>query len=218
MQGQILRTSDAAPTIELFFFSTTDGTPVTTLTNATAGLTLAYRRGITAVTSITLASQTATGAWTAGGFVHLGGGVYRLDLPVAANASGLTDVTILATALPAATAMNAIVVGLTPDDLTVAAATDATITSAVWSAGTRELTTISAGIREAIADTLLGRTIAGAANGGRTVTSALRALRNRVTRVGATLTVYAEDDTTSAFTAALTTDSAAATITGVDPS
>lgn len=217
MQGQILRTSDTAPTIDLFFFSTTDGTPVTTLTNATAGLTLAYRRGITAVTSITLASQTATGAYTAGGFVHLGGGVYRLDLPVAATASGLTDVTILATALPAATAMNAIVVGLTPDDLTVAAATDATITSAVWSAGTRELTTISAGIREAIADTLLGRTIAGAANGGRTVASVFKMIRNRVVRSGAVMTFHENDDTTVLHTAALTTDTNAATIISVDP-
>ena len=103
------------------------------------------------------------------------------------------------------------------DDITVASPTEASITSSVWAAGTRELTTISAAIRESIADTFLGRTIAGAANGGRTVTSALRALRNRVTRVGATLTVYAEDDTTTAYTAALTTDSAAATITGVDP-
>ena len=100
----------------------------------------------------------------------------------------------------------------------VAAPSAATIATAVWTASARELTTISASIREAIADTFLGRTIAGAANGGRTVTSALRALRNRVTRVGATLTVYAEDDTTSAYTAALTTDSNAATITGVDPS
>jgi hypothetical protein len=218
MNGQVLRTTDAAPTIELLAFSSTDGTPVTTLAFGTAGLTLSYRRGISAVANITLVTQTATGAWASGGFAHLGGGVYRLDVPVAASASGVTDVTVFASALPAGTLINPAVVALTPDDLTVAAATDATITSAVWSAGTRELTTISASIREAIADTLLGRTIAGAANGGRTVTSALRALRNRVTRVGATLTVYAEDDTTSAFTAALTTDSAAATITGVDPS
>jgi hypothetical protein len=98
------------------------------------------------------------------------------------------------------------------------AAIPAAVATSVWAAGTRELTTISASIREAIADTLLGRTIAGAANGGRTVTSALRALRNRVTRVGATLTVFAEDDTTTAYTAALTTDTNAATITGVDPS
>jgi hypothetical protein len=218
MQGQMLRTTDTAPTIELFFFSTTDGSPVTTLTHSTAGLTIAYRRGITAVTSITLVTQTATGAWAAGGFVHLGGGVYRLDLPTAATASGLTDVTILASALPAATAMNACVVALTPDDLTVAAPTDSTITSAVWSAGTRELTTISASIREAIADTLQGRTIGGGANGGRTIASAFQAIRNRVTRSGATLTVFANDDTTPAYTAALTTDSAAATITSIDPS
>lgn len=219
MQGQILRTSDTAPTIELFFFSTTDGTPVTTLTNATAGLTLAYRRGITAVTSITLASQTATGAYTAGGFAHLGGGVYRLDLPVAATASGLTDVTILATALPAATAMNAIVVGLTPDDLTVAAATDATITSAVWAAATRELTGIGTAIREAIADTLLGRNVAGGSNGGRTVSLGLFKMVNRWLRRGTnnnTLDIYATNDTTVVATETLTLD-ANGTVIGSDP-
>ncbi|HYW49040.1 MAG TPA: hypothetical protein VE861_00465, partial [Gemmatimonadaceae bacterium] len=69
----------------------------------------------------------------------------------------------------------------------------------------------------AIADTLLGRTIAGAANGGRTVTSALRALRNRIVRSGATISVKTEDDTTDAWTAAITTDAGAAPITGIDP-
>jgi uncharacterized protein Yka (UPF0111/DUF47 family) len=55
------------------------------------------------------------------------------------------------------------------------------------------------------ADALLGRSIAGGANGGRTVTSALRRLRNRVRILGGTMTVYAEDDSTTDHTAAVTT-------------
>jgi hypothetical protein len=66
------------------------------------------------------------------------------------------------------------------------------------------------------ADALLGRTISGGANGGRTVTSALRALRNKVAIVAGTMTVYEEDDATSAFTAAVTT-AAGNPIASIDP-
>jgi hypothetical protein len=68
-----------------------------------------------------------------------------------------------------------------------------------------------------IADRILGRTISGGADGGRTVTSALRILRNKFTAATTTLTVYSEDDTTVAWTSTLTTDSGAVPITGSDP-
>jgi len=55
------------------------------------------------------------------------------------------------------------------------------------------------------ADALLNRTISGGADGGRDVTSALQTLRNRQEIAAGTLTVYAEDDTTPAWTAAITT-------------
>lgn len=67
------------------------------------------------------------------------------------------------------------------------------------------------------ADALLGRNLAGGSNGGRTVQDALRPARNKVTIVGSTVTVYEEDDTTPAWTGALTTNPAAEPITGVDP-
>ncbi len=54
------------------------------------------------------------------------------------------------------------------------------------------------------ADKLLGRNIAGGSDGGRDVTSALRATRNRVVIDGTTITVYAEDDTTPAWTGTVT--------------
>lgn len=67
------------------------------------------------------------------------------------------------------------------------------------------------------ADTLLGRNLAGGANGGRTVQDALRPARNKVIISSGTLTVYEEDDTTPAWTAAMTTDPAAEPIVEMDP-
>jgi hypothetical protein len=67
------------------------------------------------------------------------------------------------------------------------------------------------------ADALLGRNIAGGSNGGRTVKDALRVSRNKVVVSATTITVYAEDDTTIAWTGTLTTDAAAIPITAVAP-
>lgn len=66
------------------------------------------------------------------------------------------------------------------------------------------------------ADALLGRNVAGGSSAGRLVKEALYVLRNK-TEIGAgTLTVYGVDDTTSAFTAAVTT-SAGDPISAIDP-
>jgi len=54
------------------------------------------------------------------------------------------------------------------------------------------------------ADALLGRNVAGGSSSGRLVKEALYFLRNKWTASGGTLTVYATDDTTSAWTASLT--------------
>lgn len=70
------------------------------------------------------------------------------------------------------------------------------------------------------ADALLARNIAGGSNGGRTVTSALRGIRNKVelTPAGAptTATVYEEDDATPAWTATVGTSTRDA-LASVDP-
>lgn len=68
-----------------------------------------------------------------------------------------------------------------------------------------------------IADRVLARSLAGGADGPRTVTDALRALRNRVNIAGSTMTVYTEDDTTSAWTASISTTADTSIIAGVDP-
>jgi hypothetical protein len=71
----------------------------TGLTFATSGLAAYYVRNQSAPVAITLVTQTATGAWTSGGFAEIDSslvpGVYRLDVPNAAFAAGASDVTIV---------------------------------------------------------------------------------------------------------------------------
>lgn len=71
--------------------------------------------------------------------------------------------------------------------------------------------------KQSMADYLLGRNLAGGSDGGRTVKDALRALRNKSEIVGSTLTVYQENDTTSAWTAAVSSSASADPVTGIDP-
>lgn len=65
----------------------------------TSGLQAYYIRNRSAPVAITLVTQTATGAWTSGGFAEISSsltpGVYRLDVPDAAFAAGASDVTIV---------------------------------------------------------------------------------------------------------------------------
>lgn len=69
-----------------------DGTPATGLTFATSGLSLRYFRTDTGSVAITPATQTASGAWASGGFAEVSStttpGLYRMDIPDAAIASG----------------------------------------------------------------------------------------------------------------------------------
>lgn len=68
-----------------------------------------------------------------------------------------------------------------------------------------------------IADEVLNRNLAGGGSGNtRNVRNALRSLRNRAAISAGTLTVYQEDDTTSAWTAAVTT-AAGDPLSEVDP-
>lgn len=79
-----------------------------------------------------------------------------------------------------------------------------------------EVTNILQSARSLIADDFLLRSLAGGAAGGRTVQDALRFLRNRFLIDGSTMTVYTEDDTTSAWTASVSTV-ADVNVTGLDP-
>lgn len=70
--------------------------------------------------------------------------------------------------------------------------------------------------RGSVADKILGRSLATGADGGRTVQDALRSLRNRQAIAAGTLTVYQENDTTAAWTAAITT-AAGNPLSEIDP-
>lgn len=102
----------------------------------------------------------------------------------------------------------------------------------VWANATRTITggtittnsdktgySLTAAEEDAIADALLKRdwtAITGEAS--RSVLNALRHIRNKWSIAGTTLTVTKEDDTTTAYTAALTVDATADPITASDPS
>lgn len=88
--------------IELYIVDATDGTPETGVVFNTAGIDLKYRRKDAAAVSITEADLTTpilTDTWETGGFLEIGNGVYRLDLPDAAIASsaGIDRVVVFGT-------------------------------------------------------------------------------------------------------------------------
>ena len=73
----------------------TDGTPETAVVYNTTGIDMQYRRegaASTSITEVTLAALTT--AHTDGGFLHIGNGYYRVDIPDAAFATGVNGVLI----------------------------------------------------------------------------------------------------------------------------
>lgn len=97
----VIKTVQAGATdqsVTLKIIDLADGSPETGVAFNTSGIDLKYwRHGANSVTSITEATQTVSGAHSDGGFVHLGDGLYRLDLPDAAVASGATAVEVFGT-------------------------------------------------------------------------------------------------------------------------
>lgn len=86
-----------------------------------------------------------------------------------------------------------------------------------YSGATVEVSNFGRNSMQSMADSFLRRGIAMGTDVGRNVQDALRSLRNRVAIGGSTLTVYTEDDVTSAWTANVTSSSTANPITGIDP-
>ena len=104
----------------------------TGLTASTAGLSARYNRTRTASVSIPLVARTIAQAWTSGGFAEVDAtnmpGVYRLDLPDAALASGADDVTVV---VRGASGTNGAVMTI---KLSSGGLTSAQTASAVWGA------------------------------------------------------------------------------------
>jgi hypothetical protein len=101
--------------------------------------------------------------------------------------------------------------------ITAAKIATGAFTAAKFAAGAINAAAVATDTLAAIADKLLGRNIAGGSDGGRTVTQALRALRNRVRFLAGIMSVFREDDTTVDYTAAVTTDENGV-VTEIDPS
>lgn len=82
--------TDVSVTIRII--DSTDGTPETGVVFNTSGIDIQYRRTLAASTAITEATLAAlTTAHADGGFLHIGNGYYRLDLPDAAVAAGAAE-------------------------------------------------------------------------------------------------------------------------------
>lgn len=91
----IVKKGSVDRSVNLRIIDSTDGTPEPGVVYNTSGIALWYRREGAAQVAITEASLLAlTDAHTDGGFLHIGDGHYRLDLPDAAFASGANHVEI----------------------------------------------------------------------------------------------------------------------------
>ena len=95
MNNYSIKAGTTDVSVVLRIIDSTDGTPETGVVYNTSGIDLEYRREGAASTDITEATLAAlTTAHTDGGFLHIGNGYYRLDLPDAAVASGSAGVLV----------------------------------------------------------------------------------------------------------------------------
>ncbi len=93
-----IKTGSSDKSIDIYIIDSADGTPETGVLYDTTGMDLKYRRegeAVVSVTEATLASLTT--AHADGGFLEIGNGTYRFDLPDAAWASGAKSVLIYGT-------------------------------------------------------------------------------------------------------------------------
>lgn len=86
-----------------------------------------------------------------------------------------------------------------------------------YSGVTVEVSNLGRSSMQSMADRFLSRALAKDSDTGRNVQDALRILRNKVAIAGSTLTVYTEDDSTSAWTASISTSANASPIVSIDP-
>lgn len=133
-----------------------DGAGLTGLAYNTGSLTAYYARAGAAAVQINLATQTAAGAYSSGGFVAVDGtnmpGVYRLDIPDNALLSGTPSVMVI---IKGATNLvpKTIEIQLASVPAAVASLASAVITSASLSAGA--LTAIAGSILSTAANKLV---------------------------------------------------------------
>lgn len=90
------------------------------------------------------------------------------------------------------------------------------IAAASFAAGAVDAASLATDAGQEIADRVLARNVSGGSDAGRTVKQALHRLRNKVSIAAGTMTVTDTDDTTSSWTAAVTT-AAGNPVDSVDP-
>lgn len=163
MDSVILKGGATSQTVNLFIrdLSDNNGTGKTGLAWNTASLTAYYIRPGAAAAAITLATQTAAGAWSSGGFVEIDAtntiGMYRLDVPDAAIAAGVSHVDVV---LQGATDMTPTQVRIllspnvntdtiTANAIAAAAINTGAITAAKFAAGAIDATAIANGAIDA---------------------------------------------------------------------
>ena len=131
----LIKKGATSQSIELYIVDATDGTPETGVAWDTAGIDLKYRRKDAVAVSITEAALTTpalTDTWETGGFLEIGNGVYRLDLPDAAIASvaGIDRVVVFGTVT--GMVVLPVTIHLTALDMDTAIPTAAANATAVW--------------------------------------------------------------------------------------
>lgn len=181
--------ASATPTVRLFRNGTHDAAVSFTVTNPETGL---YR-----------ATTTIPAGYVAGD---------RLEVVVSATVGGVAGVEVVERFK--LTGPNFAATAIAADVQSMAAGVITSTVIATDAIGALELSSAAA---QEVVDAVLARNLGGGADGGRTVRDALRFLRNRRAISGGTLTVFAEDDTTPAFTAAIVATAGANPITEIDP-
>ena len=214
---------------------TSPGEPATGLlfSDIETGGSASYMRQGAARTDLELVTlASASAAHTDGGFILVDDtnmpGVYRCDFPDAAFVSGVDEVSLQlvvaaaknATASPikvqlmAVDFRDSVRMGMTALPNVAAGAADGVLLNSLDAV---DAILVATDVGQEIADRVLARNIAGSSDGGRTVTSALRSLRNRIAVSDSSLIIYEEDDVTIAWHGSLTTTSDHNFITQVDP-
>jgi hypothetical protein len=178
--------------------------------------------------------EDATGHQTGGTFGQAigdpGADTNTIFKAVVTDATGATVGADVAAILDDTGTSGVVVASIADNAITAAAVADGAIDAATFAAGAIDATAIAANAIGAselaadaateIADALLDRNMATGTDSGsttvRTVRQALRALRNKSGIAGGTLTVTKEDDSTTSWTAAVTT-AAGDPISEIDP-
>ena len=196
----------------------------TAIPNSTYGQVVAFDSGDS--TRLGLVSLPNAAAEASGGLITRGTGTGQLN--VSAGSVGLLAATHSGVTIQGVSRINS---SVTPADAIYSAVTVQVnnIAPGAYSGVTVAINdvapgsysgvsfSVTSGAGNAIADAFLLRSIAGNASTGRIVQDAFRAIRNKVAISGSRMTVYSEDDVTSAWTASVTTSTDTSPIASIDP-